>query len=408
MLYFQAADHCIPKWSFMALVTGTCNPALQLYYHTLSWIAPNSLRPNYYTKFKSNHTPTKMLFSTYIYSLDISHNQLTNISQLMRSQMPTLQSLNLSWNNIEFLQQNYFKDISRLFQIDLSHNQLEQVPSILSCRVPDPRTDQPSIGYLPLLRLLNLSNNQLIYLPAYLSSHVTISNFSSNQSTEVEGRRFYDLVNLIHLDLSCNRLRTFCLGDIHSNSKLVDHQASTDCSLCIFGGIYNLHLLNVSHNNITNISHKWFFGLTQLNTLDFSKNYIKILTHNVFRDLHSLEYLILRQNHIEVIESNTFHHLHQVKHVSLEDNNLSDLEEDLFDEISNLKELQLKNNDLATVPLAVSKSELSSKCLFILQEALWYSAFFATFWLVMQCLSSCVSVYLIVIALPGLFKFSYC
>ena len=296
----------------------------------------------------------------HIYSLDISHNQLTNISQLMRSRMPTLQSLNLSWNNINFLQQNYFKDISRLFQIDLSHNQLEQVPSILSYRVPDPRTDQPSIWYLPLLRLLNLSNNQLIYLPAYLSSHVTISNVSSNQSTEVEGRRFYDLVNLIHLDLSCNRLRTFCLGDIHPNSQLVDHQVSTDCSLCIFGGIHNLHHLNVSHNCITNISHKWFFGLTQLNTLDFSKNYIKILPHNVFMDLHSLEYLILRQNHIKVIESSTFRHLHQVKHVSLEDNNLSDLDEDLFDEISNLKKLQLKNNDLATVPLAVSKSELSS------------------------------------------------
>ena len=299
-------------------------------------------------------THMESCYMPYVYSLDLSCNQLTNISLLMRSTMLGIQFLNLSNNQITFLKREYFRHMSFLSQIDLSHNQFKQLPLVSLCEDADPRTYQPQIGYFSRFHTLDFSNNHLTYLHTSLFSHVihlSILNLSSNLITGVESGSFYNLPKLITLDLSFNRLKTLSYDDVPSENGSVEH----NCSSSIFRGLHNLENLNISHNNITYMSENSFCYLTQLKTLDLTGNYIQIFSHNAFKDLHNMVYLLLRDNSIMTIESSTFRSLYKVKHISLEDNHLTELDPDLFHGISNLVKLQLHNNNLVTVPLAVSK-----------------------------------------------------
>ena len=288
-----------------------------------------------------------------LHTLDLSCNNITNISALVNSHMITLMFLNLSDNNIGFLCKGYFENMTLLSKIDLSHNRLLFQPVSPYRLNYEPR----NIGYLPkYLSWLDLSNNLLTYIPATLFSQVSLSvlNLSANRITQVE-QHFHNLARLVALDLSCNHLKQLSLGESPLAKRLVKPQGEINCSLSIFRGLSNLRTLNISQNRIKFLSQTDFCDLTRLETLDLNLNQISFLSRNVFKGLDYLTCLTLRGNNIQMIEQRAFLPLHRVNTISLEDNHLSDLRDNLFDGNSNLKELQLRNNNLITVPWAVSK-----------------------------------------------------
>ena len=124
-----------------------------------------------------------------MYSIDLSYNQLTNISIFMQSLLFEVQTLNLSWNKSEFLQ-GYFKYFNKLQLIDLSHNRLQQVAIMIYARYQNPRTNPQTNQY-----------------PSYL-------------------------------DLSFNHFQTLSIGevphhDIPNHDILIDDQEATNCSLAM-------------------------------------------------------------------------------------------------------------------------------------------------------------------------------
>ena len=106
---------------------------------------------------KSHYLPAQLLLPKLL-SLDLSHNNLTRIPRLQSSDVPKLQLLNLSHNDLGDVTpaMSHTKShhlsaqlrLPRLLSLDLSHNNLTQIPRIQSSDVPK-------------LQLLNLSHNDL-------------------------------------------------------------------------------------------------------------------------------------------------------------------------------------------------------------------------------------------------------
>ena len=272
--------------------------------------------------------------------------------------------MNLSWNKIEFIPEGVFNIMSTLTQIDLSHNMLIHLPSDSS--FSNTHTNENIIGYLPWqLNVFDLSNNHLIYISASSFSQrslLSVLDLGSNRIMQVEEMSFYNLTELVALDLSHNHIETLTLGDVHLDIELVEQQRAIDSSQSIFGGLFNLRTLNISHNNVTYLSHNPFCDLTGLELLNLGWNHIHFLSHNIFNGLGSLTSLIIRGNHIQMIESDIFLPLRQVNSIGLEGNCLSDLCDNLFDGNPNLILLQLHNNNFITVPWVVSNK--ISACLY--------------------------------------------
>ena len=274
------------------------------------------------------------LMSPLMISIDLSYNQLTNISMFMKSMMFQLQTLNLSWNKLEFLQ-GYFILFNKLQLIDLSHNRLQQVALMIFSRYQNPITTPQTNPFLS--HALDVSNNNLTYI-------------------EMSALKFFMLNDL---DLSFNRFQTLSIGevshhDIPHHDILIDDQEATNCSLAMLRGLVDLQTLNVSQNNIKHLSQNDFCDLTRLRILDLSGNFIKHIQKNVFKHLGSLTYLMLQENMLTVIKPNIFSPLRQITLISLADNNLFNLDNNLFDKNPKLMELRLHNNHLTTIPPAVS------------------------------------------------------
>ena len=297
-----------------------------------------------------------------VLTLDISCNHLTDISIFMHWWQFTIESMNLSWNKIEFIQKGAFRHLISLAEVDLSHNMLINLPLDSSYRNLNTYTNQSSFGYIAELKIFNLSNNHLRNIPATLFSQtkrLQILDLTSNGIIHVQEMGFYNLVELVTLDISDNHLHKLSFGESILDNGLVKHQEVTNCSLSIFQGLIKLRTLNVSHNNVTHLSQTDFCHLTRLEVLNLAWNHIHFLYRNVFRNLCSLTCLILRENQIRTIESSTFLSLHEVSSISLEANRLSDLSDNMFDANSNLTLLQLHNNNLTTIPVVVSNWILS-------------------------------------------------
>ena len=253
------------------------------------------------------------LVSLLVISLDLSYNQLTNISMFMQSILLQLQTLNLSWNKLEFLP-GYFTYFYKLQLIDLSHNRLQQVDIMIFSRYQNPRTNPQTNPFLS--HASDLSNNNLTYI-------------------QKSALKFFKLNDL---DLSFNRFQTLSIGEVPHHDILIDDQEATNCSFAMLRGLVNLQTLNVSQNNIKHLSQNYFCDLTRLRILDLSRNFIKHIPKNVFKHLGSLTCLMLQENMLTVIKHNIFRPLRQITLISLADNNLFDLDNNLFDKNPKLME----------------------------------------------------------------------
>ena len=177
------------------------------------------------------------IYSMSVNSIDLSCNQLTNISIFIHSNLPDLHTLNLSWNKIEFLQ-DCLQTFRNLRLIDLSHNRLQRVALRIFYGYLYPGTKPSFFEYPFQLHTIDLSNNNLTHFQSSV----------------------FKLFELNYLDLSFNRFQTLSIGEVpnHNISISLDDQEATNCSLAVLWGLVNLQTLNVSQNDIKYLSQIFF------------------------------------------------------------------------------------------------------------------------------------------------------
>ncbi|KAF5272931.1 hypothetical protein FQR65_LT04860 [Abscondita terminalis] len=333
--------------------------------------------------------------------LDLSWNDLEQLTSTNVPQLPTLLDLNLRFNKLSLLDLCNFSNLSRL---DVGHNNLSAIGDEFQCN--------------EMLTNLRLSFNRITTIKADAFRNLVfleVLSLNDNLITVLENRLFVTLKNLRELNLQNNNISSInstfsqdwiCTIALLMKSKiwlLMDCQLKTldlrnnsfyllpkmfqslrglqslflkkpkgfdeqvlafepfigletlsDLDLSHFGitflsvgsftGLDNLQNLNLSYNNLTELVSEVFIGMPNLESLDLHNNSITKIAENSFYDLINLKILNLHYNKIRILEKNAFKGLRNLNHLSLHDLYVEEIQSGAFDELYNCRHLTLFNN----------------------------------------------------------------
>ncbi|KFM75099.1 Chaoptin, partial [Stegodyphus mimosarum] len=189
--------------------------------------------------------------------LDLSLNEIENISSESFSTLTKLQALNLSSNHISFLHEQSFQAMSHLLELDLSHNPLQKI------------LNEMPWGSLGALRALHIRNASLVSISTLPLPQITTLTLKDNFLCNISQGVFEKSQRLRYLDLSSTLLQDVPLHLWQQTKRLV--------------------FLDISNNPIEVLEVNSFSGLERLQQLDISGLRLKRLDT---RTLHGLRFLI--------------------------------------------------------------------------------------------------------------------
>nr|XP_006133650.1 leucine-rich repeat-containing protein 32 [Pelodiscus sinensis] len=239
-------------------------------------------------------------------TIDLSGNQIKNISEKPLTFYTLLQHLDLRFNQISFIEPGVFTHMTSLVEINLSSNQLDEFA----------QHRRPGIGLLPAVRKLDLSRNSLYTRMAEYFIHDVPSlqylSLAENSITAILQRMFQGSPALVEIDLHSN-----IIMDIEEGA---------------FEMLMNLTKLNLSMNSITCISD---FSLRQLQILDLSRHSIETFHSTASKEEYNLVWLDLSEN--KLLRFPVFPQVNKLAYLNLS-KNLLQLSSDSSHEKMNYKE----------------------------------------------------------------------
>lgn len=115
------------------------------------------------------------------------------------------------------------------------------------------------------------------------------------------------------------------------------------------GNMTGLKFLNVSHNQIIEIPKNTFPKLYELHTIDLSHNNLTNIFNGVFQTLFSLRSLNLSSNQMGEIKAATFGTLPTLLEMHLDRNGLRAVARGAFTKLSSLRSLTVAHNELPRI-----------------------------------------------------------
>ncbi|KAE9415552.1 hypothetical protein Angca_002700, partial [Angiostrongylus cantonensis] len=258
---------------------------------------------------------------TRLQHLDLSKN---NINKLDRSLLGTsigmgtsLAYLDLAGNQIKSIDDNdAFLYMGSLVHFDLSYNQIEEI-------------EQKSIEKLTRLEKLYLQNNKLRRFPLHVGEGLQSLRQLNLDNNLIETLPNYALI-------SAYRLESFSIAGnrIHSISDKVFHSNYSK----------RLKSLNLSGNRISVIPKGAFQNLEQLQVLKLDKNQLRIIDSLAFSELPSLRHLDLSNNAIVQILPQAFAALPVLQTLLLHNNNIKRIDKLAFQHLDKIESLDISHN----------------------------------------------------------------
>lgn len=277
-----------------------------------------------------------------IHMLDLSHNQVQNLSWEMLAYRTGLHHLNLQANQIHFIQPGLFRDMTDLKVLDLSRNQLSQFA-----------LSKTNVGPLTTVETLDLSSNGLFtgmsrYFLSEAPSLESVS-LSSNSITKIGQETFSSSSALRRINLHNNVILEIEDGAFDSLAHLAELDLSKNSIACITDfNLCGLKVLNLSQNSLELFQSSRSSDLYKLLRLDLSENqmsHFPLLPQN-----NVLEYLDASRNQIQSVnvtegpEARSRVLLTQLRYLDLSYNQLTGLPESFFYCMLSLKVLKVSNN----------------------------------------------------------------
>ncbi|XP_071531802.1 toll-like receptor 6 [Panulirus ornatus] len=300
---------------------------------------------------KESHLPPEC--SLPLEHLDLSHNQVTEMTERTFGSAKDLQTLSLKHNRLAHLSDWAFDGLRHLKRLDLSHNRLVAVP-------------RSALTDLRQLRDLNLANNSLSVLPpaafSSLGQLLTLDLSHNQLRLEPSVGLFTGLTHLVVLDVSHNllvHLNPDTLKDLHSLQVLrVSHNQLSHLSDANFASLAKLHTLDVMHNQLTMLSSRALLGLVVLNRLSLDHNQLESVHKDAFDNCTSLHHLSLAHNELLIVPEAVTQAPH-LRTLDVSHNQISSLHDNALQGLVHLQELRLAHNVLSNVSRA-SMVEISS------------------------------------------------
>ncbi|KAE8627949.1 hypothetical protein XENTR_v10007230 [Xenopus tropicalis] len=303
-----------------------------------------------------------------IQTLDLSHNDLENITEDHLMKYSFLESLDLSSNQLSFIQPHSFRKMHKLKEINLSGNDLD---SFVHHRVS-------GIGVLPYVQTLDLSRNSLYndmigyflqeaprlqYLSLHENSITTISSdlfqgspllaevdLHNNIIMDIEEGSFEYLKHLSMIDLSMNsitcisdfNLRQLKVLNLSKNSIKTFHTPDSEDE-------YLLEKVDLSHNKLSS-----FPQLPRVNNvifIDLSKNYIHLGTETPGEDPDWMNYSFQLEFEEQNPKNISTVPLPKLNHLDLSYNSIKSIPDDFFLTMPSLTFLNLSKNCIQVLSL---------------------------------------------------------
>ena len=294
--------------------------------------------------------------------LELSGNKIDRLDSFSLSGIRQITHLHLNNNQLSFVAEEALQNCSNVLVMDLSHNDLREAPS--------------SLEFLTVLQTLDLSYNQINNIdnaPILKMNHLWRLQLSDNMLQNISVGLFKNLKSLQIVDLSNNAIDEVERGAFDSNEKLQAIRLDGNNLKTMDGLFQNLaHLtwLNISSNHISEFDYAlvprslhWldlsnnrikelgnYFDLTgevALGVLDVSFNSIRQLGPSSIPD--SIQTLLLNDNQLEQIVPYTFFKKNQLTKVDLTVNNLRHIDRNalrLSSEIIDLPDFHLGGNPI--------------------------------------------------------------
>lgn len=256
--------------------------------------------------------------------LNLSNNDIGNLTKDSLIGLKALDELDLSYNNLKILHEHVFRELFSLKILKLSNNQLEHL-------------EQGLFKHSKLLQVLHLDNNQLLYIPV---------------------SAFADAINLQYLSFSNN-----LIGDLEENQMpnlpvlrtlLLDGNSINDVHAGALSGVIALNHLDLSDNNFTSVPTASLSKLSNLVKLKLRGNFIISIPPVAFRGLFHLRFLHLDGLEVlETIDVRAFVDNIYLERVWLDNNiKMKKLPTTLFHGNKHLTHISIRNNRLTTLEAA--------------------------------------------------------
>lgn len=275
-------------------------------------------------------------------TLDLSYNNLRTVPTAALEHLQNLSFLNLNYNMIKILGQAAFSGLRALERLSLYDNRMQHIEE----------NAFSGTGYK--LDRLNLGKNHLEDVPNLQSlSKLQVLTLSENRISRIRPGSFKGLRILDMLLLENNRI-TSLEANVFSelpilNSLNVKHNEISNISERAFAGIEsNLEWLELGHNRLDHIPSHALLPLHNLRQLDLDSNRIVDVPEDAFEGYgKSIKFMMLNRNNIKTILPMTFFDLHSLEWLKLSHNDLVHLTEDTVQPIlDTLTMIDVSNNPL--------------------------------------------------------------
>ncbi|XP_030010770.1 transforming growth factor beta activator LRRC32 [Sphaeramia orbicularis] len=297
-----------------------------------------------------------------IRTLDLSRNQVQNLTQETLAHHTGLHHLNLGSNKIHFIQPGLFRDMTDLKVLDLSKNHLSVFAQ-----------SKTSVGPLTAVESLDLSGNGLFtgMTDYFLAESPLLTNVSlnGNSITKIAHNTFSGALSLRKINLHNNVILEIEDGAFDSLDHLTELDLSKNSINCITDfNLYNLKTLNLSKNSLELFRSTVSDNLYELIHLDLSENKMSLLP--LLPRKNKLEYLDVSRNQIQSINvtgsiegqiyfmctclaappSFSKHHqcFYHLKYLDMSYNSLKSLPQFLFSTMVSLEVLNVSNNCISS------------------------------------------------------------
>lgn len=324
-------------------------------------------------------------------SLLLADNQLTTITRIAFFGLVYLLDLDLSNNNIVYIEPDTFVDSPGLISLKLQNNQLERIPGpfLISKSLLNLDISDCQINYLnqyfftetPALNSIDLSGNPIEEIkPSVFNRIISLQVLKLNRCklTTISTNAFDTLEDLKTLELSNNYLKgpldwTTVFAPLTSLESLdlrnsgisnlpddifekniwisslilAENKLSHIDIVTVLGkNLRNLDLLDLSSCSINGISAKSFANATKLKTLILSGNNISAADLTAALSLTNLQRLSLKNCSLTRLPSNTFNKFPNLVELDISMNPLNNAFIHLLNPLERLEHLDLSNSDL--------------------------------------------------------------
>lgn len=273
--------------------------------------------------------------------MDLSFNNITYLQEQLFSNYSNLVELNLSYNMIDDLSRDVFKFRTKILRVNLSHNYLRAMPF-------------QAFSPITSMLQLDLSYNFLVtFLDHYFTfnKNIEILLLNNNQLVKITSNALVDLINLKTLDLSNNQLSSISLGLFDSLTQLQYLNLANNPLTTLVSGVFrdlkNLKLLNLSGNKLTQLSFGLLHFSPKLTSLTLDNTCIEVIHNSELLGIPELEILNIRNNKgLREIEAYVLADVRMLKQLDISGNILTYLPQSIT-ALSKLNSLNISDNPWA-------------------------------------------------------------